>query len=92
MTPCSSGNSPTMSVSRSALASRAGRREWPRSAPIRSAEEAARGPAGLKDLFYFDLLARGIWFAKRGFFALSLALEGKDGDRLIAAVAPGRGR
>ncbi len=54
--------------------------------PIRSAEDAAKGHKGLKDLFYFDLLGRGIWFAKRGFFALSLALDEEDGERLREAV------
>jgi glutamate-1-semialdehyde 2,1-aminomutase len=55
-------------------------------APIRSAEDAERGNAALRDLFYFDLLARGIWFAKRGMFALSIALDEKDGDKLVEAV------
>src|SRR6516165_749293 len=54
--------------------------------PIRSQEDAARGDAALRDLFYFDLLARGIWFAKRGMFALSIALDEKDGDKLVEAV------
>src|ERR1700730_1064638 len=35
-------------------------------APIHSQEDAERGNGALRDLFYFDLLARGIWFAKRG--------------------------
>ncbi len=43
--------------------------------PIRNAADAAKGHAGLLDLFYFDLLARGIWFAKRGMMALSIALD-----------------
>jgi glutamate-1-semialdehyde 2,1-aminomutase len=55
-------------------------------APIRSQEDAERGNAALRDLFYFDLLARGIWFAKRGMFALSIALEEGDGDKLVDAV------
>ncbi len=55
-------------------------------APIRCEADAARGHAGLLDLFYFDLLARGIWFAKRGMMALSIALDDADADRLIAAV------
>src|SRR5271168_1380675 len=54
--------------------------------PIRSQEDAERGNAALRDLFYFDLVARGIWFAKRGMFALSIALDDKDGDRLVEAV------
>jgi glutamate-1-semialdehyde 2,1-aminomutase len=55
-------------------------------APIRSAADAAKGHAGLLDLFYFDLLARGIWFAKRGMMTLSIALDEADADKLVAAV------
>src|SRR5215470_6382577 len=54
--------------------------------PIRSQEDAERGDAQLRDLFYFDLVARGIWFAKRGMFALSIALDEQDGDKLTDAV------
>src|SRR5947209_16032747 len=54
--------------------------------PIRSAEDAEHGNAAFRDLFYFDLLARGIWFAKRGMFALSIALDKADGDKLVEAV------
>ena len=54
--------------------------------PIRSEEDAARGNGALRDLFWFDLLAHGIWFAKRGMFALSIALDDEDGDKLVAAV------
>ena len=55
-------------------------------APISCEADAAKGHAGLLDLFYFDLLARGIWFAKRGMMALSIALDDADADRLVAAV------
>jgi glutamate-1-semialdehyde 2,1-aminomutase len=55
-------------------------------APVRSQEDAERGNALLRDLFYFDLLARAIWFAKRGMFALSIALDENDGDKLVDAV------
>src|SRR4029077_21080660 len=55
-------------------------------ASIRSQEDAEQGNAALRDLFYFDLLAGGIWFAKRGMFALSIALDQSDGDKLVAAV------
>jgi len=55
-------------------------------APIRNAADAAKGHAGLLDLFYFDLLARGIWIAKRGMMALSIALDEADADKLAAAV------
>jgi glutamate-1-semialdehyde 2,1-aminomutase len=55
-------------------------------APIRCEEDAARGNGALRDLFWFDLVAAGIWFAKRGMFALSIALDDADGDKLAAAV------
>jgi glutamate-1-semialdehyde 2,1-aminomutase len=54
--------------------------------PVRSQEDAERGNAALRDLFWFDLTARGIWFAKRGMFALSIALDQADGNRLADAV------
>jgi glutamate-1-semialdehyde 2,1-aminomutase len=54
--------------------------------PIRNAADAARGHAGLLDIFYFDLVARGIWIAKRGMMALSIALDETDADKLAAAV------
>jgi glutamate-1-semialdehyde 2,1-aminomutase len=55
-------------------------------APIHSQGDAERGNAALRDLFYFDLVARGIWFAKRGMFALSIALDERDGDKLVDTV------
>jgi glutamate-1-semialdehyde 2,1-aminomutase len=55
-------------------------------APIRCEADAAQGNNALRDLFWFDLLAAGIWFAKRGMFALSIALDEADGDRLVGAV------
>jgi glutamate-1-semialdehyde 2,1-aminomutase len=54
--------------------------------PIRSEEDAAHGNGRLRDLFWFDLLAAGIWFAKRGMFALSIALDESDADKLATAV------
>ena len=54
--------------------------------PLRSAADAAKGHAGLLDLFYFDLVERGIWFAKRGMMALSIALDETDAGTLVAAV------
>ncbi len=54
--------------------------------PIRSEADAALGNRALADLFWFDLVARGIWFAKRGMFALSIALDDRDADRLADAV------
>lgn len=54
--------------------------------PIRRAEDAERGNAPLRDLFWFDLVSRGMWFAKRGMFALSIALDDADHDKLADAV------
>lgn len=56
-------------------------------AAICTPADAAKGNAGLRDLFYFDMLARGIWIAKRGMIALSVALDEADGERFLAAVA-----
>ncbi len=57
-----------------------------RGGTVRNAADAAEGHSGLLDLFYFDLLARGVWFAKRGMFALSIALDEADADHLVGAV------
>src|SRR5947208_12375405 len=54
--------------------------------PISCEADALKGNGQLLDLFYFDLLARGVWFAKRGMMALSIALDDKDADQLVAAV------
>jgi glutamate-1-semialdehyde 2,1-aminomutase len=54
--------------------------------PIRSEEDVLRGNSALRDLFWFDLVASGIWFAKRGMFALSIALDDADADKLALAV------
>ena len=54
--------------------------------PIRSEEDVLRGNSSLRDLFWFDLVASGIWFAKRGMFALSIALDDADADKLTGAV------
>ena len=55
-------------------------------APIASEADAKQGNSRLLDLFYFDLLARGIWFAKRGMMALSIALDERDAEQLATAV------
>jgi len=54
--------------------------------PIRNVADAGKGHGGLRDLFYFDVLARGVWLAKRGMIALSVALDDNDGDKLAGAV------
>ena len=54
--------------------------------PIRTPEDAAQGDQKLKELFFFDLLAAGIWLARRGMMALSLPIGDDECDRLAAAV------
>ncbi len=55
--------------------------------PVRSPADAARGDAKLKELFFFfDMLAHGIWLARRGMFALSLPIGDAECDKLAGAV------
>jgi len=54
---------------------------------IRSPADAARGDAELRELFFFDLLARGIYLARRGMINLSLPITDADCDALVEAVA-----
>jgi glutamate-1-semialdehyde 2,1-aminomutase len=56
------------------------------SAPIRSAEDAAKADGRLKELLFFDLLEHGIWIARRGMLALSLPIGDGECDRLISAL------
>ena len=54
--------------------------------PIRSPADAAKGDAKLKELFFFDMLASGIWLARRGMVALMLPLGDREYDKLAGAV------
>ena len=54
--------------------------------PVRTPGEAARDDAKLKELFFFDLLAQGIWLARRGMMALSLPVGDAECDRLVGGV------
>lgn len=55
--------------------------------PIRTPQEAAKGNAKLRELFFFDLLDQGIHvMPKRGLMALSLPLTDADFDKLVAGV------
>jgi glutamate-1-semialdehyde 2,1-aminomutase len=54
--------------------------------PIRSPADAAKGDAKVKELFFFDMLAHGIWLARRGMFALSLPIGDPECDQLAGAV------
>jgi glutamate-1-semialdehyde 2,1-aminomutase len=48
--------------------------------------DAASGDPKLKELFFFDMLERGIYLARRGMFALSLPIGDAECDALAAAV------
>ena len=54
--------------------------------PIRSPADAAKGDAKLKELFFFDMLAAGIWLARRGMMTLTLPIGDAECDRLAGAV------
>ncbi len=54
--------------------------------PIRSPADAAKGDAKLKELFFFDMLAQGIWLARRGMMTLSLPIGDAECDQLAGAV------
>ncbi|MBM3533516.1 MAG: aspartate aminotransferase family protein [Alphaproteobacteria bacterium] len=53
---------------------------------IKSSRDAKKGNKDLGELFFLDLLTRGIYIARRGMMALSLPLTDADGDALVAAV------
>jgi glutamate-1-semialdehyde 2,1-aminomutase len=53
---------------------------------VRSPKEAAAADQKLKELFFFDMLEKSIWVARRGFFALCLPLGDAEFDRLAQAV------
>lgn len=49
-------------------------------------EDAAKADPKLKELFFFDMLAHGIWLARRGMMTLSLPIGDGECDALAAAV------
>jgi glutamate-1-semialdehyde 2,1-aminomutase len=53
--------------------------------PIRNEADALRGDEALKELLFFDLLARGVYVARRGMIVLSLAQD----DAAFAALESG---
>ena len=55
--------------------------------PIASPADAAGGDARLQELFFFDMVGRGIYLARRGFVALSLCIGDPECDRLVAGMA-----
>ena len=54
--------------------------------PIRSPADAAKGDQKLKELFFFDMLAQGIWLARRGMMTLCLPIGDAECDKFAAAV------
>jgi glutamate-1-semialdehyde 2,1-aminomutase len=54
--------------------------------PVTSPADAAKSDAKLKELFFFDMLAHGIWLARRGMMTLSLPIGDAECDKLVAAV------
>ena len=57
-----------------------------RPGPITAPYAASPAEDGLRELFFFDMLAAGIYLARRGMAALSLAVTEADGARFLAAV------
>ena len=54
--------------------------------PIKMAADIASSNQDAKELFYFDMMAAGIWIARRGFVALNIMIGEAEGDRFVAAV------
>ena len=54
--------------------------------PIRSPADAAKSDAKLKELFFFDMLAQGIWLARRGMMTLCLPIGDAECDKFAGAV------
>lgn len=54
--------------------------------PIRSPDDLAGADPAIRDLVFFDLVARGYYIARRGFMALSLPLTDADIAGLVAAL------
>ena len=51
-----------------------------------SRADAAKGDPKLKELFFFDMLAQGIWLARRGMMTLSLPIGDAECEALVTAV------
>jgi glutamate-1-semialdehyde 2,1-aminomutase len=56
------------------------------SLPIITPDDVAAGDRLLKELFFFDMLERGIYLARRGMIALSLELRDAECDLFVGAV------
>ena len=53
---------------------------------LRSIRDLAASNAPLRDLFYFDMVQRGVWLARRGMINLSLPIGDAECDQLLEAV------
>ncbi|PPQ14718.1 glutamate-1-semialdehyde 2,1-aminomutase [Bradyrhizobium shewense] len=53
---------------------------------LRNANDAVTSHPSLRELFYLHMLEEGIWIARRGMMALSLALSHDDLDKVESAV------
>lgn len=54
--------------------------------PVIRPEDAAKADPKLKELFFFDMLAHGIWLARRGMITVSLPIGDLECNRLVTAV------
>jgi glutamate-1-semialdehyde 2,1-aminomutase len=54
--------------------------------PVRSVADLAHSNALVKDLVFFDLLARGVFMARRGMMALALPVGDAECDAVLAAM------
>jgi glutamate-1-semialdehyde 2,1-aminomutase len=57
-----------------------------RSGPIERPYAATPREEALRELYFFDLLAAGVYIARRGMIAMSLPIGEAECDRLVAAV------
>ncbi|MBE9604425.1 aspartate aminotransferase family protein [Acetobacteraceae bacterium H6797] len=58
----------------------------PMRGPIRTPADAAKADSRLRDLLFFELMARGYYLARRGMIALSLPVTDAELDGLVEAV------
>ncbi len=58
-----------------------------RRGPVVRPSEPTPEEEGLRELFFFDMLAAGLYLARRGMVALSLPVAPADLDRFVAAAA-----
>ena len=57
-----------------------------RRGPIERPYTASAREEALREIYFFDLLAAGIYIARRGMIAMSLLIEDAECDRLVAAL------